>query len=764
MSTSSDRGPPPDESGLPDGLNESTNTSPILTRHSVRLRTPRSATSSGWIRAPSRQSSMNSVGGSSSPNPQVLTIAPESLNQLEDQSELSNLPPIEDRELIIHRPDNLSSNIRDTESLDQNPRVDSSSDETDHRNLDVVNEAIITDRVNSLEQANSGIVSPGTSSDRATTEPVLVLDDSQDSVEVISENIPTESVSSNETSVAPDVENLPLAQRIRSPDLLPPERNPLERSPTLPSLERSPTVRSPLVRSPAERSPAEQSPPSKKLKTDPVIQAADENCDEDEGNLCSICLDAWTNSGDHRLVALRCGHLFGQHCILHWLQIHKAGDRRCPQCKKKSTVKDIRPLYASKIRVLDTSEQEALKETIKRLEEEKETLTRELAFERQLHQEAIKIQNEQQLKLQQLQTQGILGHSLHLPATSKQIAAIAAQIKIAQTSRIEVSRLGDCRVLAFNEWKGVLAASNRSSNTPLFPNYGIKLYDIEEFRLCQTIPLHSSPIRDLAFNPHRKDLLLSVSLDKTTKVFCTSTNSPLMSVNAEIPLWSCCWDGNNSNMFFAGSGNGVTLQYDLRNLHSEVSRLTTQGDAGGPVISLSSIPAGSWLPNGGFLSCRLNRIRVYERTSNSAFREYPLNIDGPFFALNYNHKSQHMLVSTRPTSQNPHVQYQLYEIGLAGAQPQNNLVHSFLGGTIQRAISRPCQLEVDGNVKDTLICAHQEAECIVSIWSMRNGQKIPAGPLHISDQVRDLCPINTNNRSLLAALSEKALRVYQFSS
>lgn len=48
-------------------------------------------------------------------------------------------------------------------------------------------------------------------------------------------------------------------------------------------------------------------------------------------------------------------------------QIHKANDRRCPQCKKKSTVKDIRPLYASKIRVLDTSEQEALKETIKKV-------------------------------------------------------------------------------------------------------------------------------------------------------------------------------------------------------------------------------------------------------------------------------------------------------------------------------------------------------------------------------------------------------------
>lgn len=79
--------------------------------------------------------------------------------------------------------------------------------------------------------------------------------------------------------------------------------------------------RSPPPRSSAERSPPDRSPPTKKLKTEPIIQVSDENCDDDDGNSCSICLDAWTNSGDHRLVALRCGHLFGQRCILHWLQV-----------------------------------------------------------------------------------------------------------------------------------------------------------------------------------------------------------------------------------------------------------------------------------------------------------------------------------------------------------------------------------------------------------------------------------------------------------
>lgn len=39
------------------------------------------------------------------------------------------------------------------------------------------------------------------------------------------------------------------------------------------------------------------------------------NNDDDDGSTCSICLDSWETEGDHRLVALKCGHLFGECCI-----------------------------------------------------------------------------------------------------------------------------------------------------------------------------------------------------------------------------------------------------------------------------------------------------------------------------------------------------------------------------------------------------------------------------------------------------------------
>lgn len=617
-------------------------------------------------------------------------------------------PPIEDTDLImIHRP--VSPNHAQAGVL--NEVQENAATGSGHHNMDFGNDGSPPQP----ESSTADIVPESVLGDDQETEPAeeTSRDSGRNSVEI---HPPGD----------PDVENLPLAQRIRSPDLLPPVPSP-------------PPKRAKIVEEPAKTS---------------------DSGEEDEGNLCPICFDAWTNSGAHRLISLRCGHLFGHSCITHWLSIHKQNDRKCPQCKKKVTAKDIRPLYASKLKVLDTSELEALKETVKNLEDERDRLTRELTYERQMHQNAIKMQQEQELKLQQLQNRGILTHSFHQPLSST-VADIAAQIKISLTNRVEVARDGGCRVLAFNEWKGVLVAS-QSSVTPLFPDFGIRLIDIEGFGLRQLFPMHSKAIRDLSFNPHRKDLLLSTSLDKTSKMFCMSSNASVLTFNAEVPLWSCTWDGNNSNIFFVGSQNGITFQYDIRNAHSEVSRISTPGECA-PVISLAAIPAGPVLPHGGFLSCRLNRLRVYERTSNSEFKEHPLNIEGPFSALNYNHKTHHMLVSTRPTFQSPHVQHQLYELGFSATQPRTNIVHSFVGGTTQRIMSRPCQIEVDGAVKDTLVCAHQESEGHIAIWSISSGQKVPAGPLHCSEPILDLCPLKVNNTSFLASLSEKTLRVYQFS-
>ncbi|KAH8257683.1 hypothetical protein KR038_001966, partial [Drosophila bunnanda] len=51
----------------------------------------------------------------------------------------------------------------------------------------------------------------------------------------------------------------------------------------------------------------------------------------DEDNTCAICLSPWEGQGDHRIVSISCGHLFGKKCI----QEHLARNSECPYCKRE---------------------------------------------------------------------------------------------------------------------------------------------------------------------------------------------------------------------------------------------------------------------------------------------------------------------------------------------------------------------------------------------------------------------------------------------
>lgn len=37
--------------------------------------------------------------------------------------------------------------------------------------------------------------------------------------------------------------------------------------------------------------------------------------DHDDGTHCPICHLPWEMVGDHRVIALKCGHLFGESCV-----------------------------------------------------------------------------------------------------------------------------------------------------------------------------------------------------------------------------------------------------------------------------------------------------------------------------------------------------------------------------------------------------------------------------------------------------------------
>ena len=59
---------------------------------------------------------------------------------------------------------------------------------------------------------------------------------------------------------------------------------------------------------------------------------------------CAICMEPFSASGKHRVVALRCGHLFGRGCVTEWIDSKK--NAGCPLCKEKVRKRDLRNIYS----------------------------------------------------------------------------------------------------------------------------------------------------------------------------------------------------------------------------------------------------------------------------------------------------------------------------------------------------------------------------------------------------------------------------------
>lgn len=56
-----------------------------------------------------------------------------------------------------------------------------------------------------------------------------------------------------------------------------------------------------------------------------------------------------------------------------------------------------------------------------------------------------------------------------------------------------------------------------------------------------------------------------------------------------MPSWSCVWNADDRNIFYAGMQNGRVLEFDVRNTAEHVQELNTEGSRS-PVASLQYVP------------------------------------------------------------------------------------------------------------------------------------------------------------------------------
>lgn len=91
----------------------------------------------------------------------------------------------------------------------------------------------------------------------------------------------------------------------------------------------------------------------------------------EETDNCPICFGEYTTSTSHMPTSLKCGHIFGNSCIIRWF--NGARTAYCPSCSKRSKQSELRIIFATSIRTLDSTKE---KEILEKYLNEKEKNTK----------------------------------------------------------------------------------------------------------------------------------------------------------------------------------------------------------------------------------------------------------------------------------------------------------------------------------------------------------------------------------------------------
>ncbi|KAJ1984277.1 RING finger and WD repeat domain-containing protein 3 [Dimargaris verticillata] len=336
------------------------------------------------------------------------------------------------------------------------------------------------------------------------------------------------------------------------------------------------------------------------------------NDGEKEGaaTVCIICFEPMTSAGSHRMVSLRCGHLFGRRCIWQWLNGRNArqrtGQRNCPQCKEFASTKHVHPVYAKQLAVLDNTELESMREKyhealtrchraeteLSRAQLSRDLLKGEMT---QMEMHMAELRRDNQVLEQMVQAMATYPpSSLEDAGTIRELSSPTLPHSFTRfhlRHAITVSRQAHaCRVLAFNpqddmllvstQREGLAITAQRSQDPVLWTQsgtldapYGLVKISAHDPRHSDYLGLHSRPIRDIAQCPHTPHQVLTTSLDKTVKLVSTLTNTVAQSYILEAPGWSCCWHPTEPTYFMVGLSNGSVLLFDTRVTTGPVAKL-----------------------------------------------------------------------------------------------------------------------------------------------------------------------------------------------
>ncbi|XP_030385453.1 E3 ubiquitin-protein ligase RFWD3 [Scaptodrosophila lebanonensis] len=485
--------------------------------------------------------------------------------------------------------------------------------------------------------------------------------------------------------------------------------------------------------------------------------------DEDDGTTCPICLDSWEMSGEHRLVSLRCGHLFGESCIRRWLteSMRQSSVKVCPQCKTKATNRDMRYLYARRLRAIDRSEEHRLRNELDAEKRRTQSLTTELAAVKMAH--TLTLNKFHNLEMDNARLRDLVragggrGAFTETAGSQSKPLGLLPSYRLYMEKNFEITREPGCRVLLYSSQHSTLVASQRSSQS-LFPGYGMRFIDPPTFKPLHFLHTSAMQVRDVCFSTDQ-NMLAVASRETRVKVFDIRSRqcSAVFSANDKM-LWSCGMDRNErENFLYLGDSRGVTYVYDVRFPDTTISEFKAD-DCLSPVIDIASVPASKTFCNGGFLVCQLTLLTFYEYENETAVPSR-LNIEGPFLSMHYDVSQDTVLISVRSNAQYPQSRFILGKLAKIDGTPVFEIKATILGAKATPVMTRATQLGVESN---TLVVGYLQDSKQLILHDVRREERVQTLP--VNEVVYDICPVSTPSGSYLAALTDNKCRIYKLNS
>ncbi|KAI8877722.1 hypothetical protein K501DRAFT_278183 [Backusella circina FSU 941] len=324
----------------------------------------------------------------------------------------------------------------------------------------------------------------------------------------------------------------------------------------------------------------------KRLNEPVTISDSEEDLEEEEDDEyieCMICSSNWKPSGKHRLVSLKCGHLFGKSCIERWIEdrIRKLGQNKgqCPICVEIARAREVRTIKHIKIMAQDNSITHKLEEEINqfkiKMRENQHLLDNAQLALNLCKRELKRVHENKDIKSQS-------------DATISQQSATEPSFFKLKTS--QPSRRGHLyRVMEVcTDYEAVVLSYQSQDNI-----HGIRKLSLLDMDHPEYIPLHSKSIRDIKSSPHQSDMIISTGLDKSLTLTSLKSNTKLHSYSLDAPAWSCHVDQHDPNILYCGLVNSTIMVFDIRNSKTHLKALSSQiMTSGSPLHSIQSVRVG----------------------------------------------------------------------------------------------------------------------------------------------------------------------------